>query len=365
MNSPSGSTADGSGWRPDPFVRYAHRWWNGSRWTEYVSDGSGSSMVDPEGSELSVPTPVRGTDPDGVHPAGFRRPDPHPRPAVGPWGATYGAVGHQWTAGQRSRTVGGVPLPRGETAGPAERPVGKQIHVFIRVLLGTTSATVVIFYLWFHINREVGRHGWLVGAGLGATMGLIVGHFASDAGRWRGFWAATLAASITVIVISTTTPLAFADTDIPFDSWGRNMVVGSLFGGIGSVRVARRRRRAPTSGGTYAVIGGLFVAAVALGVIAELRGGIRMDVLDTSGRPVPTTIGPETRRCREQYRRAHEVVREANQLFKDSGGSTATPTPDDIDPTPFDNPWFTWVERPGDPPDGMLKYSVKSAADPC
>jgi hypothetical protein len=32
--------APSAGWHPDPAGRYAHRWWDGTRWSDQVSDGA-------------------------------------------------------------------------------------------------------------------------------------------------------------------------------------------------------------------------------------------------------------------------------------------------------------------------------------
>lgn len=39
-------TTPGS-WQPDPYGRYAQRYWDGSAWTSAVSDGSGNQFTDP------------------------------------------------------------------------------------------------------------------------------------------------------------------------------------------------------------------------------------------------------------------------------------------------------------------------------
>lgn len=45
-------TENGSGsWQPDPFHRYAHRWWDGVKWTDNVDDGSGIVLADPLGTQ--------------------------------------------------------------------------------------------------------------------------------------------------------------------------------------------------------------------------------------------------------------------------------------------------------------------------
>ena len=36
-----------AGWHPDPLSRFAQRWWDGSQWTDHVSDAMGATAVDP------------------------------------------------------------------------------------------------------------------------------------------------------------------------------------------------------------------------------------------------------------------------------------------------------------------------------
>lgn len=42
-----GGTGSAAEWRPDPSGRHALRWWDGTRWTEHVSDGGGRTSTDP------------------------------------------------------------------------------------------------------------------------------------------------------------------------------------------------------------------------------------------------------------------------------------------------------------------------------
>lgn len=34
-------------WHPDPYHRYAQRWWDGARWTEHVTTSANTVAVDP------------------------------------------------------------------------------------------------------------------------------------------------------------------------------------------------------------------------------------------------------------------------------------------------------------------------------
>lgn len=314
-----------------------------------MSDGSGSTIVDPQGVEPSRPAP---------------RPESHAGHARATgWGAAYlSRTGsrHAANTGVSNGFSGSsvTPIPPGVSGTPVR--TGRGHHVVIRVLLGTAIAAVVAANLWFLVNHELGRHGWLMRAGFGGTMGVIVGYFVSDAGRWRGFWAAVLATGTTVVMIQLVTPLAFRDTDIHFDSWGRNLVVGSIFGTLGAVQVARRRGRPPTAGGTYAVIGLLAVAALVLSGVVHLRGG--MPGLD--GSPSRGGLSPELRErmeCIEIRMRARSAVDRANEMSR----VVAARTPDGIDAEAFDNPWFTWRQRATNPPDDTLRYEIVSIDAPC
>lgn len=46
---PQQAAAPGAGWHPDPAGRYLHRWWDGARWSEQVSDGTNVGP-DPNGA---------------------------------------------------------------------------------------------------------------------------------------------------------------------------------------------------------------------------------------------------------------------------------------------------------------------------
>src|SRR4029079_17192595 len=64
-----------AGWRPAPFGRHEHRYWNGSAWTEHVSDSG-----------------VTGTDEPIPSPAGAPPPPPPPPHAAAPSPAARGAT---------------------------------------------------------------------------------------------------------------------------------------------------------------------------------------------------------------------------------------------------------------------------------
>ena len=44
-----------AGWHPDPYGRFAKRYWNGERWTEHVVDGASHQQVDPMGTSTVIP----------------------------------------------------------------------------------------------------------------------------------------------------------------------------------------------------------------------------------------------------------------------------------------------------------------------
>lgn len=44
-------------WLPDPSGRHQLRWWNGTAWTEHVSD-DGDTSTDPPGADLPPPPPA-------------------------------------------------------------------------------------------------------------------------------------------------------------------------------------------------------------------------------------------------------------------------------------------------------------------
>ncbi|MFM8828482.1 MAG: DUF4190 domain-containing protein [Actinomycetota bacterium] len=49
-------------WLPDPSGRHELRWWDGTQWTEHVSD-AGETSTDPEGMQGQPPPPPRGSEP--------------------------------------------------------------------------------------------------------------------------------------------------------------------------------------------------------------------------------------------------------------------------------------------------------------
>jgi hypothetical protein len=46
---PTHPPAQDAGWYPDPAGRYAHRWWDGTRWTDQVATEDGRTGTDPSG----------------------------------------------------------------------------------------------------------------------------------------------------------------------------------------------------------------------------------------------------------------------------------------------------------------------------
>lgn len=79
-----GCTVTGN-WRPDPHGRFVYRWWDGARWTDLVSDASGTTLTDPirepsfpiteQGYPATVPNPIV---PPAVQPS---MPPPHQPPS--------------------------------------------------------------------------------------------------------------------------------------------------------------------------------------------------------------------------------------------------------------------------------------------
>ena len=47
-------------WLPDPSGHHELRWWDGSQWTEHVSD-AGETSLDPDGAQGNPPPPPRAT----------------------------------------------------------------------------------------------------------------------------------------------------------------------------------------------------------------------------------------------------------------------------------------------------------------
>ena len=43
---PQAAAPPAGAWHPDPTGRYPHRWWDGTRWTDAVSDGT-ATLSDP------------------------------------------------------------------------------------------------------------------------------------------------------------------------------------------------------------------------------------------------------------------------------------------------------------------------------
>lgn len=72
MSEQSGS------WQPDPFGRHQHRWWDGTSWTDQVSD-DGVTSVDPPGDAA----PGAGTPPAEAPPTGTPGPGAAATPASG------------------------------------------------------------------------------------------------------------------------------------------------------------------------------------------------------------------------------------------------------------------------------------------
>ncbi|MBK5224600.1 MAG: RDD family protein [Acidimicrobiia bacterium] len=54
------------GWHSDPFHRFSQRYHDGNDWTEHVSDGSGTSFVDPSGTAQFVAGGVDAPPPAGA-----------------------------------------------------------------------------------------------------------------------------------------------------------------------------------------------------------------------------------------------------------------------------------------------------------
>jgi Protein of unknown function (DUF2510) len=81
MNAPT------PGWQPDPTGRHEYRYWDGSSWTDDVSDG-GNASTDPMGD--AAPTaPFDTTQPYGGGPTGPAGPEgPGGAPGYGPYGGS-------------------------------------------------------------------------------------------------------------------------------------------------------------------------------------------------------------------------------------------------------------------------------------
>lgn len=63
---PPAWTPASAGWYDDPFHRFELRYHDGTEWTHHVSDGSGTSFVDPSGTSPFVQGPVPGPPPPGA-----------------------------------------------------------------------------------------------------------------------------------------------------------------------------------------------------------------------------------------------------------------------------------------------------------
>lgn len=90
-------------WQPDPYGRYVYRWWDGARWTDQVSDGSGASFSDPVTLD-SAPGPTTDTGhgytttaPNPVVPTPVQPSTPYhrPSPSAGP-NVVYPAPGYAY-----------------------------------------------------------------------------------------------------------------------------------------------------------------------------------------------------------------------------------------------------------------------------
>lgn len=73
-------TADAA-WNPDPYGRYAMRYFDGREWTEHVVDGDGTQLVDPMGRSSVIPFAMpRSATGSGAAPgAPWPPPDPSTR----------------------------------------------------------------------------------------------------------------------------------------------------------------------------------------------------------------------------------------------------------------------------------------------
>lgn len=197
-------------------------------------------------------------------------------------------------------------------------------------------------------------------------MGVIIGYFVSDSGRWRGFGAALTAGITTVLVIMTTTPLAYVDTDVSFDDWGRNLVLGSLFGAIGAIQTARRRGRPPTGGGTYPRLGALVVVSVVLGGVILLRGGVpETSTITGSDGPYSTLSDAEYENCQRVRHRSELAITYANGANDNRGDNLPTTTPTDVDAGAFDNAWFSWALHEASFPGDLPLYGLVEVDPPC
>lgn len=79
MSEQSGS------WQPDPYGRHQYRWWDGSEWTDQVSDDGNVTSDPPDGAGAAATPGAEGGGTDGAPPAGDVPQEPAPT-QVG-WGA--------------------------------------------------------------------------------------------------------------------------------------------------------------------------------------------------------------------------------------------------------------------------------------
>ena len=68
-----------SAWKPDPYGRYAMRYFDGAAWTEHVVDGGGTQLVDPMGRSTVIPFVLPKTATGSGSGAPWPPPDPKTR----------------------------------------------------------------------------------------------------------------------------------------------------------------------------------------------------------------------------------------------------------------------------------------------
>lgn len=61
--TPPSAGGPSAGWYPDPQGRFTHRYWDGSRWTEHVSDAAGQRSTDPIAAVAPAGVPRVGAAP--------------------------------------------------------------------------------------------------------------------------------------------------------------------------------------------------------------------------------------------------------------------------------------------------------------
>lgn len=71
-------------WKPDPYGRYAMRYFDGREWTEHVVDGDGEQLVDPMGRSTVIPfaMPRSATGSGSGERSGSGTPWPPPDPST-------------------------------------------------------------------------------------------------------------------------------------------------------------------------------------------------------------------------------------------------------------------------------------------